>query len=44
LARTLSDLPGIVEHGLFINMADVVLVGKGSEVVELRRESAAKSS
>jgi ribose 5-phosphate isomerase A len=44
LARTLSDMPGIVEHGLFINMADVVLVGKGSEVVELRRESAAKSS
>jgi ribose 5-phosphate isomerase A len=38
LARTLSDLPGVVEHGLFINMAGVVLLGKGSEVVELRRK------
>jgi ribose 5-phosphate isomerase A len=37
LARTLSDMPGIVEHGLFINMANVVLIGKGEEVVELRR-------
>lgn len=36
LARTLSDMPGIVEHGLFINMASVVLLGKGNEVVELR--------
>jgi ribose 5-phosphate isomerase A len=35
LARTLSDLPGVVEHGLFINLASVVLVGKGSEVVEI---------
>jgi ribose 5-phosphate isomerase A len=37
LARTLSDMPGIVEHGLFINMSNVVLIGKGDEVVELRR-------
>jgi ribose 5-phosphate isomerase A len=36
LARQLSDMPGIVEHGLFIGMASVVLVAKGSEVVELR--------
>lgn len=36
LARQLSDMPGIVEHGLFIGMANVVLVGTGSEVVELR--------
>jgi ribose 5-phosphate isomerase A len=43
LARILSDMPGIVEHGLFINMADVVLMGKGSEVMELRHESAVKS-
>jgi ribose 5-phosphate isomerase A len=35
LARTLSDMPGVVEHGLFINLASVVLVGKGSEVVEI---------
>ena len=38
LARQLSDMPGIVEHGLFIGMANVVLVADGSELVELRRE------
>jgi ribose 5-phosphate isomerase A len=37
LARTLNDMPGVVEHGLFIDMASVVLVGKGTEVIELRR-------
>jgi ribose 5-phosphate isomerase A len=36
LARQLSDMPGVVEHGLFIGMASVVLVANGSEVVELR--------
>jgi ribose 5-phosphate isomerase A len=36
LARRLSDMPGVVEHGLFIGMASVVLVAKGSEIVELR--------
>jgi ribose 5-phosphate isomerase len=30
-------MPGIVEHGLFIGMASVVLVATGSEIVELRR-------
>jgi ribose 5-phosphate isomerase A len=37
LARQLSDMPGVVEHGLFIGMASVVLVANGREVVELRR-------
>jgi ribose 5-phosphate isomerase A len=37
LARVLSDMPGIVEHGLFINLATVVLVAKGENVTELRR-------
>jgi ribose 5-phosphate isomerase A len=37
LARALSDTPGVVEHGLFVNLANVVLMGKGSEVMELRR-------
>jgi ribose 5-phosphate isomerase A len=37
LANKLSDMPGIVEHGLFIGMASVVLVANGSEIVELRR-------
>jgi ribose 5-phosphate isomerase len=30
-------MPGVVEHGLFIGMASVVLIANGSEVVELRR-------
>jgi len=37
LANKLSDMPGVVEHGLFINMANVVLVARGSEVTELHR-------
>jgi len=37
LARELSDMPGVVEHGLFIGMAGVVLVATGSKIVELRR-------
>jgi ribose 5-phosphate isomerase A len=36
LARQLSEMPGVVEHGLFIGMASVVLVANGSEIVELR--------
>jgi ribose 5-phosphate isomerase A len=38
LARVLSDMPGVVEHGLFINLATVVLVAKGENVAELRRK------
>lgn len=37
LARKLEEIPGVVEHGLFIEMADVVLVGEGSGVQECRR-------
>ena len=37
LARTLSDMPGVVEHGLFINLASVVLMGTRDGVRELRR-------
>jgi ribose 5-phosphate isomerase A len=37
LARQLSDMPGLVEHGLFIGMASTVLVAKGSEIAELHR-------
>jgi ribose 5-phosphate isomerase A len=37
LARRLSDMPGVVEHGLFVGMASIVLVANGAEVVELRR-------
>jgi ribose 5-phosphate isomerase A len=38
LGHTLSEIPGVVEHGLFINLADIVLLGNGSEVLEFRRE------
>jgi ribose 5-phosphate isomerase A len=37
LARELSAMPGVVEHGLFIGMASVALFAHGSEIVELRR-------
>jgi ribose 5-phosphate isomerase A len=37
LARKLECMPGIVEHGLFIGMADIVMIGKGDEIIELRR-------
>src|SRR6266851_5473328 len=38
LAHTLKDMPGVVEHGLFIGVASVVVMGKGTEVLEFRRE------
>ena len=37
LARQLSEMPGVVEHGLFIGMASVVIFARGNEIVELRR-------
>ncbi len=37
LAEKLRALPGVVEHGLFIGMAEMALIGKGGEVVSLRR-------
>ena len=37
LALELSAMPGVVEHGLFVGMASVVLFARGSEIVELRR-------
>src|ERR1700757_1924422 len=39
LARQLSDMPGVVEHGLFIGLASVVLFARGSEIVELKAAS-----
>jgi ribose 5-phosphate isomerase A len=35
LARALNDLPGVVEHGLFIGLAKVVLVGREGRVEEI---------
>jgi ribose 5-phosphate isomerase A len=40
LARSLSDMPGVVEHGLFVGMATAVLVARGTEVTEIHRPSA----
>jgi ribose 5-phosphate isomerase A len=39
LARQLSDMPGVVEHGLFIGMASVVLVANRSDIQELRPQN-----
>src|SRR5713226_5430280 len=38
LARSLSDMPGVVEHGLFIGLAKLALVGRGTSVDELRQK------
>ena len=38
LGAALSFMPGIVEHGLFLNLASVVVVGKGDGAVELTRQ------
>ena len=35
LARKLRDIPGVVEHGLFIGLASLALVGRGSSVEEI---------
>jgi ribose 5-phosphate isomerase A len=37
LARQLSDMPGVVEHGLFIGMASVALFARGGEIVQIQR-------
>lgn len=39
LDRTLNTIPGVVEHGLFVGMASVVVMAKGGEVIELRRSA-----
>jgi ribose 5-phosphate isomerase A len=36
LAEKLCHIPGIVEHGLFIGMAEMALIGKDVEVIRLR--------
>ena len=35
LAATLSAIAGVVEHGLFINLATIALVGKGNSLEEI---------
>jgi ribose 5-phosphate isomerase A len=36
LGGELKTIPGVVEHGLFIGMAEMALIGKDGEVVQLR--------
>lgn len=37
LAADIRKIPGVVEHGLFIGMAEMALVGRGETVSQLRR-------
>ena len=40
LARELSGTPGVVEHGLFIGLAKLAIVGRGSSVDEIQAKPA----
>src|SRR6267143_483210 len=42
LARELSGTPGVVEHGLFIGLAKLAIVGRGASVEEIRIKLARK--
>jgi ribose 5-phosphate isomerase A len=37
LAQTLSLMPGVVEHGLFIDNADIVLIGTDDGIKKFER-------
>jgi ribose 5-phosphate isomerase A len=37
LAEKLRCIPGVIEHGLFIGMAELALIGKNGKVMQLRR-------
>jgi ribose 5-phosphate isomerase A len=37
LSRKLSEMPGIVEHGLFVGMANIIVMAKAGAVEEFRR-------
>jgi ribose 5-phosphate isomerase A len=39
LAHTLSDIPGVVEHGLFIGFAKLALIGRGNSVEEIVKKN-----
>src|ERR1700686_4686709 len=40
LARELSGIPGIVEHGLFVRLAKLVMVGRGNSVDKIQAKPA----
>lgn len=43
LTRKLNQIPGVVENGLFVNMAEIVIVGyEDGEVIELKKENSPK--
>jgi ribose 5-phosphate isomerase A len=42
LARELNGTPGVVEHGLFIGLAKLAIVGRGNSVEEIRPKLARK--
>jgi len=42
VARALKEMPGVVEHGLFIGLARLAVVGKGNSAVEIPRKPATK--
>lgn len=37
LAQTLRAIPGVVEHGLFVGMAELAFIGKDDQVIQLKR-------
>jgi ribose 5-phosphate isomerase A len=37
LAEKLRCIPGVIEHGLFIGMAELALIGRDGKVIQLRR-------
>jgi ribose 5-phosphate isomerase A len=37
LAEKLCHIPGVIEHGLFIGMAELAFIGKDGKVLQLRR-------
>ena len=37
LSHALLSIPGVVEHGLFIGMAEVAFIGKGASVIQLKK-------
>ena len=37
LAEKLRAMPGVVEHGLFVGMAEMAFIGKDGKLVQLRR-------
>jgi len=44
VARTLSDTAGVVEHGLFIGLAKMALVGKETKVVRIAKNLSSRIS